>query len=59
MPPGCSIKGKLAYRAWPYVGIYHTEGCGSYQRTKHPQRWFCSEEEAQEARFRKSFTCRW
>jgi Staphylococcal nuclease homologue len=60
MPPGCPIKGKLAYRAWPFhVGIYHTEGCGSYQRTKHPQRWFCSEEEAQEAGFRKSLTCWW
>ena len=60
MPPGCPIKGKLAYRAWPFhIGIYHTEGCGSYQRTKHPQRWFCSEEEAQEAGFRKSLTCWW
>jgi hypothetical protein len=55
MPPGCPIKGKLAYRAWPFhIGIYHTEGCGSYQRTKHPQRWFCTEGEAQEAGFRKS-----
>jgi hypothetical protein len=56
---GCPIKGKLAYRAWPFhIGIY-TEGCGSYQRTKHPQCWFCSEEEAQEAGFRKSLTCWW
>jgi endonuclease YncB( thermonuclease family) len=60
MPQGCPIKGKLAYRALPFhIGIYHTEGCGSYQRTKHPQRWFCSEEEAQEAGFRKSLTCWW
>jgi endonuclease YncB( thermonuclease family) len=60
MPPGCPIKGQFAYRAWPFhSGIYHTEGCGSYQRTKHPQRWFCSEEEAQEAGFRKSLTCWW
>lgn len=60
MPPGHPIKGKLAYRAWPFhIGIYHTEGCGSYQRTKHPHRWFRSEEDAQEAGFRKSLTCWW
>ena len=60
MPAGCSIKGKLAYRAWPFhIGIYHTEGCGSYLRTKRNERWFCSEDEAMEAGFRKSFTCWW
>ena len=60
MPAGCPIKGKLAYRAWPFhIGIYHTEGCGSYQRTKRNERWFCSEDEAKEAGFRKSFACWW
>ena len=59
MPPGCSIKGKFAYRAWltGHVGIYHTEGCRSYGRTKRNERWFCTEEEAEAADFRKSFTC--
>jgi hypothetical protein len=53
MPPGCSIKGKFAVRAklTGHRGIYHLEGCGSYQRTKKPDRWFCSEEDAQAAGF--------
>lgn len=59
MPPGCSIKGKFAVRAQVtgHRGIYHLEGCGSYGRTKTPDRWFCSEHEAQAEGFRKSFTC--
>ena len=60
MPPGCSIKGKLAARAHitAHRGIYHLEGCRSYARTKTPDRWFCSEDEAQAEGFRKAFTCR-
>jgi endonuclease YncB( thermonuclease family) len=59
MLPGCSIKGKLAARArvTGHVGIYHVEGCRSYGRTKGPDRWFCSEDEAQAEGFRKAFTC--
>ena len=59
MPPGCAIKGRIAMRAQVAgnVGIYHPESCGSYARTKNPHRWFCSEEEAQAAGFRKSYTC--
>jgi endonuclease YncB( thermonuclease family) len=59
MPPGCSIKGRVALRAQvgPHQGIYHLESCGSYARTKNPHRWFCSEEEAQAEGFRKSYTC--
>lgn len=59
MPPGCSIKGKTALRALltGHRGIYHNEGCRSYKRTKNPDRWFCSEEEATAEGFRKSFTC--
>jgi hypothetical protein len=36
MPPGCTIKGKFALRAQitSHRGIYHMEGCRSYQRTK-------------------------
>jgi hypothetical protein len=54
MPPGCSIKGKVALRAEivGYRGIYHMEGCRSYVSTKKPNRWFCSEEEARAAGFR-------
>jgi endonuclease YncB( thermonuclease family) len=60
MPSGCSIKGKVSLRAQltGNRGIYHMEGCRDYQRTKHPNRWFCSEEEAKAAGFRKAFTCR-
>jgi endonuclease YncB( thermonuclease family) len=59
MPPGCPIKGKFARRAMltGHRGIYHLEGCRSYVRTKSPNRWFCSEEDAQAAGFRKAFTC--
>ena len=57
MPEGCEVKAKYALRALPYQGIYHLPGCGSYLRTKKPDRWFCSEQEALEAGFRSSFTC--
>jgi endonuclease YncB( thermonuclease family) len=59
MPPGCSIKGKLAARALTSGnrGVYHLESCRSYRRTKTPERWFCSEEEAIAEGFRKSYTC--
>jgi endonuclease YncB( thermonuclease family) len=57
MPPGCEIKGKYTLRAWPYRGIYHLPGCGSYRRTTKPDRWFCSEEDAIAQQFRASLTC--
>ena len=59
MPPGCSIKGKVSLRAHVtgHRGIYYMEGCRSYGRTKTPDRWFCSEDEAQAEGFRKAFTC--
>lgn len=59
MPANCSIKGKLALRAQVtgYRGIYHMEGCRSYGRTKNPDRWFCSEDDARAEGFRKAYTC--
>jgi endonuclease YncB( thermonuclease family) len=59
MPLGCSIKGKLSARAdaTSYHGIYHLAGCRSYARLIKPNRWFCSEQEAQDAGFRKALTC--
>ena len=59
MPQGCEIKGKYARRAMltGHRGIYHVPGCGSYPRTKHPDRWFCSEDDAIAAGLRRSFTC--
>ena len=58
MPPGCPIKAKLALRAVGYDGIYHLPACGSYRRLKQVNRWFCSEEDASAAGFRKALTCR-
>ena len=60
MPPGCSIKGKFAVRArvTGNVGIYHLQGCPSYPALTQPDRWFCSEEDAQAAGFRKAYNCR-
>jgi endonuclease YncB( thermonuclease family) len=59
MPTGCAIKGRIGLRSQitGYAGIYHVPSCRSYERTKHPHRWFCSEQEAQAEGFRKSFTC--
>jgi endonuclease YncB( thermonuclease family) len=60
MPPNCSIKGKFAVRArvTGNIGIYHLRGCPSYAATTKPDRWFCSEDDAQAAGFRKAFNCR-
>jgi endonuclease YncB( thermonuclease family) len=59
MPPGCAIKGNFALRAkiTGHRGIYHMEACRSYLNTKNPNRWFCSEDEAKAAGFRKSYRC--
>ena len=60
MPPGCPIKAKLAVRArvTGNVGIYQLQGCRSYAGLTKPNRWFCSEEDAQAAGFRKAYNCR-
>ena len=59
MPPGCDIKGRFAMRAriTGNIGIYHLRGCPSYAATR-PDRWFCSEDDAQAAGFRKAYNCR-
>jgi endonuclease YncB( thermonuclease family) len=59
MPRGCPIKAQSAVRAdvAGHRGIYHMEGCRSYGRTKTPDRWFCSEDEAKAEGFRKAFSC--
>jgi endonuclease YncB( thermonuclease family) len=60
MPPACSIKGKFAVRAevTGNVGIYHLQGCRSYAGLTNPDRWFCSEDDAQAAGFRRAYNCR-
>ena len=59
MPSGCSIKGKLAVRArvTGNVGVYHLQGCRSYPALTKPDRWFCSEDDAQAEGFRKAYNC--
>jgi endonuclease YncB( thermonuclease family) len=60
MPAGCNIKGKYAVRArvTGNVGIYHLQACRSYPGLTNPDRWFCSEEDAQAAGFRRAYNCR-
>ena len=60
MPSGCSIKGKFAVRArvTGNIGIYHLQGCRSYPALTRPDRWFCSEDDAQAAGFRRAYNCR-
>ena len=59
-PPGCSIKGKFAVRArvTGNIGVYHLQACRSYPALTRPDRWFCAEEDAQAAGFRKAYNCR-
>jgi endonuclease YncB( thermonuclease family) len=59
-PPGCNIKAKFAIRArvTGNLGIYHLQGCRSYAPLTKPDRWFCSEDDAQAAGFRRAFNCR-
>jgi endonuclease YncB( thermonuclease family) len=60
MPPGCSIKAKFAVRArvTGNLGIYHLQGCPSYPALTMPDRWFCSEDDAEAAGFRRAYNCR-
>jgi endonuclease YncB( thermonuclease family) len=60
MPPGCPIKARFAVRArvTGNVGIYQLQDCRSYAGLTKPNRWFCSEEDAQAAGFRKAYNCR-
>jgi len=60
MPAGCAIKGKYAVRArvTGNVGIYHLQACRSYPGLNNSERWFCSEDDAQAAGFRRAYNCR-
>ena len=54
----CNIKGNISTSG---EKIYHLPGCGSYAKTQidegRGERWFCSEEEAQAAGWRKALNC--
>ena len=58
--PTINIKGKYAVRArvTGNIGIYHLQACRSYPALTKPDRWFCSEEDAQAAGFRRAYNCR-
>ena len=60
MPSGCSIKANFAARArvTGKVGVYHLQGCRSYPGVTKPDRWFCSEADAQAGGFRRAYNCR-
>ena len=59
MPPNCAIKGKYALRAkfTGSIGIYQMQSCRNYAGLTKPDRWFCSEEDARAAGFRKAYNC--
>lgn len=56
-PTECTIKGNISSSG----KIYHLPGCGSYDKTvintSAGERWFCNEEEAQAAGWRKAKNC--
>lgn len=56
--PSCVIKGNISTNG---EKIYHLSGCGSYDKTSidesKGERWFCSEDEAQKAGWRKAKNC--
>ncbi len=55
---GCVIKGNISTKG---DKIYHLSGCGSYTRTvideQKGERFFCTEDEAQKAGWRKAGNC--
>lgn len=57
-PSSCDIKGNIASDG---EKIYHVPGCSSYNVTKideaRGERWFCSEQEALAAGWRKALNC--
>jgi len=59
MPPSCAIKARFALRArvTGNVGVYQLQGCRTYAGFR-TDRWFCSEDDAQAAGFRRAFNCR-
>jgi len=56
--PSCTIKGNISASG---EKIYHLQGCGSYSKTtideSRSERWFCSEQEAQSAGWRRALNC--
>ncbi|OHV80124.1 hypothetical protein LCM4579_22835 [Ensifer sp. LCM 4579] len=55
--PGCNIKGNISHNTGER--IYHVPGQEYYSQTRvsyfNGERWFCSEEAAREAGWRKAY----
>lgn len=59
MPPGCNIRAKQVRRArlTGNIGVYLIPQCQNYATQPQPDRWFCSEDDARAAGYRRAFNC--
>ncbi|UGV25092.1 thermonuclease family protein [Rhodopseudomonas boonkerdii] len=59
MPQGCNIRAKQVRRAklTGNVGVYLIPQCQNYATQPKPDRWFCSEDDARAAGYRKALNC--
>lgn len=59
MPPGCNIRAKQVRRArmTGHVGVYLIPQCQNYATQPKPDRWFCTEDDARAAGYRRAFNC--
>ncbi|WP_172980215.1 thermonuclease family protein [Tardiphaga sp. P9-11] len=59
MPTGCNIRAKQVRRAkfTGHVGVYLIPQCQNYATQPKPDRWFCSEDDARAAGYRKALNC--
>lgn len=59
MPSGCNIRAKQVRRAklTGNIGVYLIPQCQNYATQPKPDRWFCSEEDARAAGYRKALNC--
>lgn len=58
-PEGCNIRAKQVRRAklTGNVGVYLIPQCQNYATQPKPDRWFCSEDDARAAGYRKAINC--
>jgi len=58
-PDGCNIRAKQVRRAklTGNVGVYLIPQCQNYATQPKPDRWFCSEDDARAAGYRKALNC--
>lgn len=58
-PDGCNIRAKQVRRAklTGNIGVYLIPQCQNYATQPKPDRWFCSEDDARAAGYRKALNC--